>query len=701
MCMYVYSVCGLPLATAVVAVYVNITHAFSSPFFLCMPSLPPLCLYLSIYTRYICSATLSLSIYICLSLSLILHAERALLERAAAADGDDDSPSESEDEDGDRSNPKIDSRILDVVKAIRNRDQSIYDPQRKFFDDVEASGDSDDDDDDGDDETSAKKSSKKTKKLSVREMMTSQLLNGGDSDSDSDSDTGGIVSSGRGMNRDKLKRVGAEPSIVEKQKLARREFIRNADASDSDSEDDTTLFAAKAESSLLKQVEKEQQEAEQKASGSKSGTAAATAAAPIDDDAFLQSFVTQEWWRGKNTEALPSYSELHDGASEPEDVDVSGDEGYLDQMDEFEHAYNFRFEEEDGATIQTYPRTIQDSVRQSSSKRARQRESRKKRKEELMKKRTEEIKQIKNRKKRAIMEKLHQIAAITGNDQVGFDEVDLTKEFDPQEYDAKTSEIFNEDFYKDDGDGDGDGDGDDNHGNGTTGGGGSTDGKSKEQDNGDEVDAGFDAGDRKGNMKPNRFWLETQKKLKQAGKEHLIKDKLEELYNLDFEDVIAGDIACRFKYTQVAPCDYGMTAADILFGDEKQLNSRVSLKKLAPYRDDAGDNTPWQKQRGRKRKPSGHAGQVEKLRQNQFRRRNGQEPSRTSGAAKKRKKNQNQGQRQQQQQQQQQQQKQKQKPQQQQNDSNSAEQQPQKKKRKRTRKRKKKKGTDANTFYNN
>lgn len=39
----------------------------------------------------------------------------------------------------------------------------------------------------------------------------------------------------------------------------------------------------------------------------------------------------------------------------------------------------------------------------------------------------------------------------------------------------------------------------------------------------------------------------------------------------------------RFEYTQVAPADFGMTVDDILRLDDKSLNKRVSLKKLAPY----------------------------------------------------------------------------------------------------------------------
>jgi len=59
---------------------------------------------------------------------------------------------------------------------------------------------------------------------------------------------------------------------------------------------------------------------------------------------------------------------------------------------------------------------------------------------------------------------------------------------------------------------------------------------------------------------------------------------IEKYYSLNFEDLIAGEIPCRFKYRSVKPKSYGMDAETILTLPDSELNKRVSLKKLAPYR---------------------------------------------------------------------------------------------------------------------
>ena len=61
---------------------------------------------------------------------------------------------------------------------------------------------------------------------------------------------------------------------------------------------------------------------------------------------------------------------------------------------------------------------------------------------------------------------------------------------------------------------------------------------------------------------------------------------IDNYYKLDFEDIISGGIKTRFKYKKIEANDYGLNDEDILYADDKKLNSFVSIKKLAPYRQD-------------------------------------------------------------------------------------------------------------------
>ena len=57
---------------------------------------------------------------------------------------------------------------------------------------------------------------------------------------------------------------------------------------------------------------------------------------------------------------------------------------------------------------------------------------------------------------------------------------------------------------------------------------------------------------------------------------------IDELYELDYEDMVAG-MPTRFKYKTVEPESYGLETDEILLADDKELNTVVGLSKLATY----------------------------------------------------------------------------------------------------------------------
>ncbi|KAI4297090.1 hypothetical protein L6164_036997 [Bauhinia variegata] len=76
-----------------------------------------------------------------------------------------------------------------------------------------------------------------------------------------------------------------------------------------------------------------------------------------------------------------------------------------------------------------------------------------------------------------------------------------------------------------------------------------------------------------------------KRKRKTALLEKARQAMLDEYYKLDYEDTI-GDLKTRFKYTKTKPNRYGLTPEELLTVDDKELNQYISLKKLAPYREE-------------------------------------------------------------------------------------------------------------------
>ncbi|CAG8674196.1 16065_t:CDS:10, partial [Funneliformis mosseae] len=499
-------------------------------------------------------------------------------------DADSSSTSEEEDEFGELVTPEVDAQIMKTIVAIKSKDPKVYDSQSNFFADEEIQK--------AHQQWLDKQQKKKSeaKPMHLKDYHRKILL-----------ENGGIIGD-QDNSKVNNKNIGLTP-VQEEQKL-REEFKIAAsqfDFHDVDDDDDFLVQRPKTAEELKAEEEDYQNFLLENMADTKDVEILKqwqnykNDPNINEDEAFLMDFILKRGWIDKDSDKVPSYDEL---IAEHHDEE---DEKFEEAVDQFESKYNFRFEEEGSTKVVTYARNLEGSMRRTDNKRKLQRQARSERKEEEKKRKIEELKRLKNLKKKEIFEKLQKIKEITGNDTVGFDDVDLEEDFDPDKYDKKMNKVFDDDYYAE------------------------ADNEKpewsdninvddivcnnsqnidsiinafKEYNDDQELDEGgigdddfiMDADYLPGGEK----YDETKSKKKRSDKrKEAIEEKkkakkkfdeyLDEYYQLDYEDII-GDTPVRFKYRQNKPVSFGLTPAEILLADEKDLNEFVSLKKLAPYR---------------------------------------------------------------------------------------------------------------------
>ncbi|XP_014212934.1 protein KRI1 homolog [Copidosoma floridanum] len=508
---------------------------------------------------------------------------------------DDESSSSSDDDEGEEIPEEFEKSFYKTLACLKKKDPKIYNENVKFFDNVTISKD----------ESKPKK--KKEKPMTLRDYEREIIVKKGGRLSDSEEEDG-------------VHKRPRDPTYVQEQQALKDSFKNALKDEEGEEDDDFLKPKTKSETEQHKEEEaykewlkgqsREINEEEQKELKSLRDF---WSDPNLDkDEKFLRDYILEKKFLDNDEiNADLEYAKvIHDS-----DENLSEDERNINKQEEFEHKYNFRFEEPDPDFIKRYPRTLEGTLRKKESKRADKRAEVKARKEKEKIHKKEELKQLKALKRKEIEEKLEKLREITGNDDVKLDLKDLEDDFDPLEHDKKMSQLFNDNYYAED-----------------------VDemkpefpdidkelGVEKNWDYYDpnskniaEYDSYYEGGlhceDPEFNMDAE---CDGQKSAHDEGEESVKKKKrrrrskfaemiakekpkfnpeqfpkaqayFEQYYALDYEDMI-DDLPCRFKYKQVVPNDYGLSIEEILLADDKELNRWCSLKRALQLKDEASE----------------------------------------------------------------------------------------------------------------
>ncbi|CAM1502924.1 Fc.00g077000.m01.CDS01 [Cosmosporella sp. VM-42] len=499
-------------------------------------------------------------------------------------DGDSSSSDETEDEDGFLATEDLDAQISATLQAIRNKDPKVYDSNVAFFKEGEAA--------EGADKDTTKE--KKDKPLYLKDYHREKYLRGdiGASDDEDEDD----VPQTYNQEQDALKK-----SIL-------NEINAAAAGGDSDEEDDGFI------------KKKEKAPAKVDANGVHPSRSAAMKVSDLDianadknPETFLSNFMSARAWvpaDGSNWKAFES----DDGEED-------------DAADEFEQAYNLRFEdpEKSNEFLRSYARDIAAAKsvrREEKSGRKRLRELEREKKEAEKRERQEEKARLRRLKLDESEKKLRKIKQAAGD--VGKDLTDedwmkfLDDAWENDKWEEEMMKRFGDDYYAQD---DAAPVSDDEEAEG---------GKKKkpkkpkwdddidikdiipdfeddeakpkislsdvemEEDGGADLDEASDDEDvedddgrpskkRKTDHKKARKESQKAARAQRSKLEALVDSKLE----LTNHALLSQPSHAPFRYRETSPQTFGMTARDILLAPSDQvLNEFAGLKKFATFRDE-------------------------------------------------------------------------------------------------------------------
>ncbi|RXK37989.1 hypothetical protein M231_04775 [Tremella mesenterica] len=346
------------------------------------------------------------------------------------------------------------------------------------------------------------------------------------------------------------------------------------------------------------------------------------------DEDFLMNYILNRGWVEKPDNHIPTFEEITGEKKplegiDPDSAGPSHPWGALEEEDEFderaeafETEYNFRFEEPGASNIITHPRNIPSLVRRPDDTRKRKRAEKKAREAEKKAAEEEEIRRLKGFRRREIESEMERLKRDLGQ---GMDWAEVERlmegDFDESQWEnviGRMLEQQGEDRADEQGEDDSKpvwDDMDDEE----------YDDPMEGTDENQDVDANtkyLDPLFEKRRSKKDRNTEDDDGDVPIEARAEKVKKALKAYRELDHEDKVSdidgvllpglpmseslsawgamtfvedtdleiGEMPTRFKYTKTAPATYGLTPAEILLATDAELNSIMSLKKLATYR---------------------------------------------------------------------------------------------------------------------
>ncbi|CAH0043412.1 unnamed protein product [Clonostachys solani] len=510
--------------------------------------------------------------------------------RKNANDEDDESSTdESEDEDGFLATEDLDAQISATLQAIKNKDPRVYDKDVTFYKEEDAGA--------------APKKEKKEQPVYLKDYHREKFMRG---DVGADDDEEEAAPATFTQQQDDLKK-----SIVSE--------MHNADAENGESDSDGDDFMKRKEPAKVddsgvhparaKRVKKQKVKDLDVESADR------------DPETFLSNFLSaRAWLPGDDGEARWKAFESDDDEEE-------------NKADEFEQAYNLRFEDpaKSNEVLKSYARDItaaRSVRREDKTVRSRRRELEKEQKEAEKREKREDKARLRKLKLGETEQKLRKVRQAAGATGVELKDEDWMKFLDDawedDKWEEEMSKRFGDDYYAM-GDADAaasddeeaedkkrkqpkkpkwdddidikdlvpDFDDEEDQPKITL---SDSEGQEPEDANDDEGDDEPPAKKRKSAKEQKRERLESQKQARKdrTKLEALVDSKLE----LTHHDLLSKSAAAHapFRYRETSPQSFGMTARDILLApSDSALNDFAGLKKLATFRDEE------KKRRDRKR----------------------------------------------------------------------------------------------------